>query len=75
MLDISGPIPADMIVAHPEVPMAERIAFAAALSRLVHDPVGAEPIGRIIGAEDFAAVSLEVLEELTGLMKAAADLP
>lgn len=75
ILAVSGPIPADMIVCHPSLPMADRIAFAAGLSRLVHDPVGGEPIRTIIGADDFAPVSMEVLAELQSLMKAAAELP
>ena len=75
ILAVSGPIPADMIVCQPTVEMAARIAFAGALSRLVHDPVGARPIDTIIGADDFAPVSMEVLAELQGLMKAAAELP
>jgi len=74
ILAVSGPIPADMIVCHPDVAIADRIAFAAALSRLVHDPVGTKPIDTIIGAEDFAPVSVEVLQELQALMKAAGEL-
>jgi ABC-type phosphate/phosphonate transport system substrate-binding protein len=74
ILAVSGPIPADMIVAHPNVPIIDRIAFAAALCRLVHDPVGGAPIERVIGAEDFAPVSVEVLHELQSLMQAAEAL-
>jgi len=74
VLDVSGPIPADMIVVRPEVPIPERIAFAAALSRLAHDPVGGEPLRRVIGAEDFRAVTTEALSELQSLMQAAQDV-
>jgi phosphonate transport system substrate-binding protein len=74
ILAVSGPIPADMIVAHPFTPIPTRIAFAASLCRLVHDPVGAKPIDQIIGAEDFRPVGIDMLEELQGLMAAAAKL-
>lgn len=75
ILAVSGPIPADMIVCHPSLPMTDRIAFAAGLSRLVHDPIGGQPVGTIIGADDFAPVSMDVLAELQALMTAAAALP
>ncbi len=74
ILDVSGPIPADMIVARPEVPIPQRIAFAAALARLAHDPVGGDPLSRVIGAEDFRAVTTDALTELQSLMVAAHDL-
>lgn len=74
ILDVSGPVPADMIVASPKVPIPHRIAFAAALSRLAHDPVGREPLSKVIGADDFRAVTTEAMSELQGLMRAAADL-
>jgi phosphonate transport system substrate-binding protein len=70
----SGPIPADMIVAHRHVPIPRRSAFAAALCRLVHDPVGAAAVRTIIGADDFSPVSHVALEELSQLMATAGSL-
>ncbi len=74
LLAASGPIPADMIVAHPEVPLTTRFAFAGALARLPTDPVGHQALQTAIGAEDFRAVSHQALEELATLMKSSAQL-
>jgi ABC-type phosphate/phosphonate transport system substrate-binding protein len=70
----SGPIPADMIVAHRHVPIAMRIKFAGALSRLAHDPEGAHALHKTIGADDFSPVTNASLEELQALMTLAHDL-
>lgn len=70
VLAVGGPIPADMIVAHPSVSIRDRIAFAAALSRLSNCAIGAQRIGEVIGAEGFVAVSHEALAELDALMRA-----
>ncbi len=69
ILAVSGPIPADMVVAHPRVPIRERIAFAAALSRLANCPIGSVPIRRVMGAEAFHAVGHAALLELEALMQ------
>lgn len=74
ILATSGPITADLIAAHPLTPLTTRIAFAAALCRLVHDPTGSTPIRRIIGAEDFHPVSFAALDELRELAEAARQL-
>lgn len=74
ILTVGGPIPADMIVAHPDVPIRDRTAFAAALSRLVHCAVGGDAIRDIIGADDFHPVSPASLMELDALMRASHDL-
>ncbi|MBW2454653.1 MAG: phosphate/phosphite/phosphonate ABC transporter substrate-binding protein [Deltaproteobacteria bacterium] len=74
LLAASGPIPADMIVANPSVPLTTRFAFAGALARLPTDPVGHQALLVVIGAEDFRAVSHQALEELAALMKASAKL-
>jgi phosphonate transport system substrate-binding protein len=71
ILAVGGPIPADMIVAHPDVSLHDRIAFAAGLSRLANCAVGSEPIRRVIGADGFQAVSHESLAELEALMQAS----
>lgn len=71
ILAVSGAIPADMVVAHAGVSIADRVAVAGALCRLVHDPVGSEPFRMVIGAEDFRAVSHESLDDLQRLMEAA----
>ena len=70
VLAVSGAIPADMIASHAKVDRAARSAFAAALCRLVHDPVGSESFATVIGAEDFRPVAQESLEELERLMEA-----
>jgi phosphonate transport system substrate-binding protein len=70
VLAVSGPIPADMIVAHPSVPIAQRVAFAAAMSRLPTDPVGKGALAQVIGADEFRAVTHQALTELQALMKA-----
>jgi phosphonate transport system substrate-binding protein len=71
VLAISKPIPADMIVSQSTVPISERVAFAGALCRLVHDPVGAAPFRTVIGADDFRPVSHQSLAHLERLMEAA----
>jgi phosphonate transport system substrate-binding protein len=71
VLAVSGAIPADMVVSQPSVPISERVAFAGALCRLVHDPVGAAPFRTVIGADDFRAVTHQSLADLERLMKAA----
>ncbi len=70
ILAVGGPIPADMIVAHPSVPIRDRIAFAAALSRLANCAVGGASVRDVIGAESFQAVSHASLCELEALMQA-----
>ncbi|WP_428261621.1 phosphate/phosphite/phosphonate ABC transporter substrate-binding protein [Haliangium sp.] len=74
ILAVSGPIPSDMIVAHPGVPLATRVAFAGALCRLPSDPVGHGALRRVVGADDFAPVSIAALEELEALKSASRDL-
>jgi phosphonate transport system substrate-binding protein len=71
VLAIGGPIPADMIVARPGLELGARVRFAGALCRLAHDPVGSKPLRATIGADDFCAVSHQMLAELDGLMKAS----
>jgi ABC-type phosphate/phosphonate transport system substrate-binding protein len=71
VLAVSGPIPADMIVAHPDVAPAVRIAVAGALSRLPSDPVGRHALRTVIGADDFRAVTPEALRELEALAEAS----
>jgi phosphonate transport system substrate-binding protein len=74
ILAVSGPIPADMIVAHPDVEIATRVAVAGALSRMPSDPIGRGALRTVIGADDFRAVSAEALRELEALMAASAAL-
>jgi phosphonate transport system substrate-binding protein len=74
VLFVTGPIPADMIVAHPEVPLTARVAFAAALSRMPIDPLGAAHLAKVIGAEDFRPVTIAALEELARLTAASVAL-
>ncbi|HZO12970.1 MAG TPA: PhnD/SsuA/transferrin family substrate-binding protein [Polyangiaceae bacterium] len=74
LIDVAGPIPADMIVAHPDVPVGERIAIAASLSRMPSDPVGRAALRTVIGADDFRAVGHAAMNELTALIRAAGDL-
>ena len=74
ILAVAGPIPADMMVAQSYISIRERVAFAAALSRLAHDPVGAEPLALVIGADDFRQVSHEALTELEDLTTTACSL-
>jgi phosphonate transport system substrate-binding protein len=74
VLAVSGPIPADMIVAHPDVLPAARIALAGSLSRMPSDPVGRNALRAVIGADDFRAVSNEAMHELRALTEASAAL-
>jgi phosphonate transport system substrate-binding protein len=70
ILVTSGPIPADMIVAHPSITIPERVAFAGALCRLAQ--TGHDALRAVIGADDFRAVTHDALGELQRLMESAA---
>jgi len=67
VIDAAGPIPSDMIVATPAVPIRARASFANAMTKLATDSVGGPIIREVIGAEafePFSAVSFRELEEL-----------
>ena len=74
ILATGGPIPSDMIVAHPDVPIMDRIAICGALCRLPQCAVGGPALRHVIGADDFSPVSPHALEELKTLMEAAEEI-
>ncbi len=71
VVDVAGPIPSDMIVAEPSVPLSLRAALAGALCRLAVDPACSVAIRKIIGAEEFRPFSHAALLELTALVRSA----
>lgn len=54
VLEVAGPIPADLIASTPEVPIHARAALAMALQRLADHPSAREPLRALFGVERFA---------------------
>lgn len=69
VIESAGPIPSDMIVAHPAVPMLTRASIAGALSRLAVDDLGGPSIRKLIGADTFRPFSHESLRALQDLVE------
>ena len=70
VVDITGPIHSDMIIADPRVPTPERTAFAAALAHVSREPQGAKAVHTVMGADEFRPFSHQALSELAELIAA-----
>ncbi len=78
IIDVAGPIPADMIVAVPSVPISARSALTVALQRLGDDPQAQAPIRALFGVDSFrafAAASLRALVDLGADLAVPAATP
>jgi len=71
IIDAAGPIPSDMIVSMPLVPIRVRSAIANALTKLAKDPVVGPIIREVIGAEGFEPFSPASFHELEQLLEFA----
>ena len=68
IIDVAGPIPSDMIIADPRVPIEERAAFASTLATLAADPASARYIKKVMGVDQFRSISHEAVRELADLI-------
>ncbi len=69
IVDATGPIPSDMIVAMPSMSIGERSILSRAMTRLATDATGAPLIRHIIGAESFEPFSAQSYLELEELLR------
>jgi phosphonate transport system substrate-binding protein len=67
VIDVAGPIPADMIVAVPAVPISQRSALTVALQRIGEVPAAQQPLRALFGVEGFRAFSSASLRSLVDL--------
>ncbi|AKT41606.1 phosphate/phosphite/phosphonate ABC transporter substrate-binding protein [Chondromyces crocatus] len=54
VLDVAGPIPADLIASLPDVPIFARSALTVSLQRIADHPEAREPLRSLFGVERFA---------------------
>ena len=73
VLDVSGPIPADLIVASPKLPADIRFALSNAFLRIAEDRASKEIMTELIGADGFAPFTPAILREMKTLVQAARD--
>lgn len=73
ILDVSGPIPADLIVAAAGVSVEIRRLVANALLRIADDPSSKEIMSDLIGADGFTPFTTSVLREVRALIRAARE--
>ena len=71
LLDVSGPVPGDLIVASPTVPVVLREAIAAALEVMAPDPAHKGIMHDLIGADGFVRYNSSVLGEMRELIQNA----
>ena len=71
VLDTSGPIPSDLIVAAPGVPVEVKRAIAQALLRIAADGASKAIMTDLIGADDFTPFTPAVLREVRALVDVA----
>lgn len=74
IIDVAGPIPADMIVAVKGLAPATRVAISLALQRLAEQPAARAAITALFGAEGFQVFSPGALPGLRSLVDAGRDL-
>lgn len=67
IIDVAGPIPADMIVTVPGVPLPVRSALTVALRRIGDDPTAREPLRALFGVDSFRPFSSASLRSLVDL--------
>jgi phosphate/phosphite/phosphonate ABC transporter binding protein len=73
VLDTSGPIPADLIVAAPTVSPEIRRVLSSALLRISGDPRSKAIMSELIGADGFTPFTPAVLREVRTLIAAARE--
>ena len=73
VLDTSGPIPADLIVAASTVSSEARRVISSALMRISADPGSQAIMAELIGADAFTPFTPAVLREVRTLIAAARD--
>lgn len=71
ILDVSGPIPSDLIVTTPQVPPDVRRSLAAAFQRISIDRASKEIMTDLIGADGFVPFTPAVLREVRALVDVA----
>lgn len=74
VVDVSGPVPEHMIVAHADLPSSSRVAVAAALSRMVHDPIAGPHLREALRIDDFRPVTPDAISSLRNLFRGASTL-
>jgi phosphonate transport system substrate-binding protein len=74
VLDVAGPIPADMIVGVRGVPIWARAALTVALQRIADSPSAREPLQALFGVERFAPFSSASLPALRMLVDLGREL-
>lgn len=73
VLDVSGPIPSDLVVAAPRVASDVRRSISGALLRIATDPGSREIMTELIGTDGFRRFTPAVLREVRALVKVARD--
>jgi phosphonate transport system substrate-binding protein len=73
IVDVFGPVPADMIVAAKTVSFHVRARITSAFSRLAADTRDGSPIRALLGAEGFAPLGSSAIHDLYDLARAARD--
>jgi phosphonate transport system substrate-binding protein len=73
ILDVSGPIPPDVIVAAPHVSAERRRLLCNAMLRIAAEPGAKEIMSDLIGADGFVPFAPGVLREARALVDAARD--
>lgn len=73
ILDVSGPIPPDLIVAAPTVSAEKRRLICNALLRIGAETASREIMSDLIGADGFTPFTPAVLREVRSLVRAARD--
>ncbi len=74
ILDVSGPIPPDLIVAAPGVSAERRRLICNAMLRIGAEPAAKEIMSDLIGADGFTPFTPTVLREVRALVEAARDV-
>lgn len=74
ILDTSGPVPSDFIIAAASVSVNVRSTMASALERLCEDQAGGPAIQHLMGADRFTRFSPAALADLRELVKVGRDL-
>ncbi len=77
VLEVAGPIPADIIASVPSVPIWARAALTVALQRIAEHPASREPLRALFGVErfgPFGSASLPGLRTLVNFGREVAPL-
>jgi phosphonate transport system substrate-binding protein len=74
ILDISGPVPSDFVIAASNVTAQTGGIVASALERLAEDREGAAAIQHLMGADRFSRVAPAAMAELRELIRVGKEL-